>query len=134
MNGSKIRIIRELRGFSQENIASKLGITQTAYSRIENNQTKLNTGMLEKIAKELGVSSIDILSHEPTVVNFAPSQISQSFGHGENFHSFQKDLVEKIILSKDQEINNLKEIIASLMKSKDALIKLLGSKENSNDL
>jgi len=55
-------MIRELRGYSQENIAARLGITQTSYSRIENNQTKLDTVILEKLAKELGVTVIDILS------------------------------------------------------------------------
>ena len=35
MFGEKIKMIRELRGFSQENVAAKLGIAQNAYSRIE---------------------------------------------------------------------------------------------------
>jgi transcriptional regulator with XRE-family HTH domain len=128
MNGSKIRMIRELRGFSQETIAAKLGITQTTYSRLENNQTKLDTGMLEKIAREFGVSSADILSNEPAVVNFSSIQTGRAFS-ADNSFLFQKDLVEKLILSKDQEINNLKEVIAGLMKSKEDLLKLLQLKE-----
>ena len=121
-------MIRELRGFSQENIAAKLGITQAAYSRIENNQTRLDTAMLEKVAKELGVTPVDILSHEPTVVNFAPNQGTQGIGHIEHFYSFQKDLVDKIISSKDQEIASLKEVIASLVRDKEALMQLLKNK------
>jgi transcriptional regulator with XRE-family HTH domain len=128
MHGAKIRMIRELRGYSQENIAAKLGITQATYSRIENNQAKLDTATLEKLAKELGVTPVDILSHEPTVVNFAPNQGTQGIGHIEHFYSFQKDLVEKVIVSKDQEIANLKEIIAGLLKDKEALMTLLQSK------
>ncbi|TWI96834.1 helix-turn-helix protein [Mucilaginibacter frigoritolerans] len=129
MNGAKIRMIRELRGFSQENMAAKLGINQASYSRIENNQTKLDTIMLEKIAGELGVTPVDILSHEPTVVNFAPNQGTQGIGHIENFYSFQKDLVEKVIQSKDQEIANLKDVIASLVKDKEALMALIQEKK-----
>jgi len=53
MYGEKIRLIREMRGFSQENVAAKLGIMQNAYSRIENNQTKLESSMLVKIAEVL---------------------------------------------------------------------------------
>jgi len=128
MNGAKIRMIRELRGFSQENMAAKLDMNQASYSRIENNQTKLDTIMLEKIARELGVTPIDILSHEPTVVNFAPNQGTQGIGHIENFYSFQKDLVEKVIQSKDQEITNLKDVIAGLIKDKEALMALLQEK------
>ncbi len=128
MNGAKIRMIRELRGFSQENMAVKLGITQASYSRMESNQTKLDTIMLEKLAKEFGVSVVDILSNEPTVVNFSTATSAAGPGYGENFYSFQKDMIDKIILSKDHEINSLKEIIAGLVKDKDALIQLLQSK------
>ena len=53
MHGQKIRIIRELRGFSQEYLANKLGIAQNSYSKIETNRTKLNTEMLTKIADSL---------------------------------------------------------------------------------
>ena len=118
MNGTKIRMIRELRGYSQENMAAKLGISQPAYSRIENNQTKLDTDTLETLAKELGVTPVDILSHEPTVVNFAPNQGTQGIGHIENFYSFQKDLVEKVIASKDEEIIRLNKIVEALLPKK----------------
>lgn len=118
MNGAKIRMIRELRGFSQENIAAKLGMTQSAYSRIETNQTKLDTALLERLAKELGVNPIDILSHEPTVVNFAPNQGTQGIGHVEHFYAFQKDLVEKMLSEKDKEIARLEKIIETLMAKK----------------
>ena len=126
--GQAVRQIRLKRGFSQENMAAKLDMNQASYSRIENNQTKLDTIMLEKIARELGVTPIDILSHEPTVVNFAPNQGTQGIGHIENFYSFQKDLVEKVIQSKDQEITNLKDVIAGLIKDKEALMALLQEK------
>lgn len=126
MYGAKIRMIRELRGFSQENIAAKLGITQTTYSRIESNQTKMDTDMLEKLAKELGVTPIDILSHEPAVINFASNQGQQGNNNTiENFYSFQIELFEKIIDSKDQEIAKLQEVIASLIKDKDGLMNTL---------
>jgi transcriptional regulator with XRE-family HTH domain len=128
MNGAKIRMIRELRGFSQENVAIKLGITQTSYSRIENNHSKLDTVMLEKLAAEFGVTVIDILSHEPTIVNFTPPPGPQSVGQAESSYLFQKELIEKIINAKDQEINTLKDFITSLLKDKEALTKLLQSK------
>ncbi len=125
MNGSKIRMIRELRGFSQENIAQRLGITQTTYSRIESNQSKLDTSLLSKLAKELGVTTADILSTEPTLVNFSPGRNSQNVDREESFFAFQKDLIEKIIALKDKEINELKMVISGLTKDKDTLTKML---------
>ena|ERR1035437_1406693 len=130
-NGAKIRMIRELRGYSQEYVASKLGIDQTVYSRIENNKTKLDTDRLEQLAETLGVNPVDILSHEPTVVNFSPNHGTQGIGHIENFYSFQKDLLEKVLSSKDQEIVSLKEIISGLIKDKEALMNFLEIKKNS---
>jgi len=50
MTGQKLRLLREYRNYSQEYIAEKLGITQNAYSRIENNQTRLTAERLEKLA------------------------------------------------------------------------------------
>lgn len=125
MYGDKIRMIRELRGFSQENMADKLGIKQNSYSKIETNQTRLTAEMLEKIARELGVTPIDILSHQPTVVNLASNQGTQGIGHIEHFYSFQKELVEKMLASKDDEISNLKKIIDSLLSDKEKLMALL---------
>jgi transcriptional regulator with XRE-family HTH domain len=116
MYGSKIKTIRELRGFSQEYVATKLGIAQTAYSRIENNQTKLSSEMLQKLSKELGVSEMDILNGEPVVVNFyGPNNGSAPFGTIQTVISGEKELYEKMLASKDEEIHRLNKIIEGLL-------------------
>ena len=115
MSGTKIRMIRESLGFSQEYVASKLNIGQSSYSRIETNQTKLDVDTVTKLADILGVSTTELLTSEPSVVNFAPNQGTQGIGHIENFYSFQKDLVEKVIAGKDEEIARLQKIIDELM-------------------
>lgn len=115
--GNKIRTIREIRGYSQEYVAAKLNIAQNTYSKIETSQTKLTAEMLEKIAAILEVSMNDILSEEPIVLNF------YGINHGaqgkfdliEQFHSGQKELLEKIISIKDDEINRLNKIIEGLL-------------------
>ncbi|MFI5161943.1 MAG: helix-turn-helix domain-containing protein [Sphingobacteriales bacterium] len=129
MSGTKIRMVRESRGYSQEYVASKIDLDQSSYSRLESNQTKLDVDTLTKLADVLGVPAADLLTSEPAVVNFAPNQGTQGIGHIENFYSFQKDLVEKVINSKDQEIASLKEVIGNLVKDKEELIKLLTSKK-----
>ena len=116
MYGAKIRMIRELRGYSQENVAAKLGMTQATYSRIENNQTKLDTGTLDKLAKELGVSPSDIMSSEPVVVNFyGPNHGAAPFGSIGTINVEQRELYEKLLASKDEEIAHLKHVIESLL-------------------
>jgi transcriptional regulator with XRE-family HTH domain len=125
MYGEKIRVIRELRGFSQEHMASELGIAQNTYSKIETNSSKLTAEMLQKVAEVLGVSPVDILSNQPTIVNFEPNQGTQGIAHIENFYSYQREFVEKMVASKDSEIAHLKEIIDSLIKDKERLMDLL---------
>lgn len=113
MHGAKIRAFRMMRGFSQEQMADRLNITQATYSKIEGNKQKATQEQLEKLAQELGVTVPDITSNEPIVIlNNASNQGAQ--GHIEHFYADQKELFEKLIASKDDEIGNLKEVIESL--------------------
>ncbi|NNV53883.1 helix-turn-helix domain-containing protein [Limnovirga soli] len=113
MYGSKIKAFRMMRGFSQEDMAGRLDITQATYSKIEGNKQRANADQLEKIAKELGVTIADITSNEPIVIlNNASNHGAQ--GHIENFYADQKELYEKLVASKDDEIKSLKEMIQTL--------------------
>ncbi len=119
MYGEKIRMIRELRDFSQEYVADQLGIKQNSYSKIENNQSKLTVDMLQKLAKVLDVSPMDIMNHQPAIVNFQSNQGTQNaIGYIETFVSSQKELFEKLITSKDMEIDRLSTIVNELLKDK----------------
>ena len=119
MFGGKIRMIREVRNFSQEYMADKLGIKQNTYSKIENNQIKLTAEMLQKIADVFQVSPMDIMNQQPAIINLQSNQGTQNaIGYIETFVSFQKELIEKLIAIKDQEITNLKSIIDDLLKQK----------------
>jgi len=52
---SLVRAWREYKGFSQEAIALKMGISQAAYSQMERPKARLRKATLEKIASALGV-------------------------------------------------------------------------------
>jgi len=54
----KIRITRLEKGLSQENMAEALGISQCAYSNLENGKTKLGIKCLKNISNIL---DIDVL-------------------------------------------------------------------------
>lgn len=120
MHGEKIRMIREIRNYSQEYMADRLGIKQNSYSKIENNQTKLTTEMLQKIADVLQVSPMDIMNQQPAIINLQSNQGTQhAIGYIETFISSQKDVFDKLIVAKDAEIENLKNIINQLLKDKE---------------
>ena len=66
LTGTKIRLGRQKKGLSQENMAQVLGITQPAYSHIERNAGSLTIDRLQKIAEYLEVSIGELLSESST--------------------------------------------------------------------
>lgn len=119
MYGEKIKTIRELRGFSQEHMASELGIAQNTYSKLETGQTKLSADTLKKVAEILGVLPVDIISNQPAIINFESNHGAQ--GHVEHFYAYQREFVEKMVVSKDNEIQHLKDIITGLLRDKEMM-------------
>lgn len=62
--GRRIRKLRHLRGYKQEIIAREIGLSQTAYSKIETGDTSLTIGRAAEIAKFFGMSLTELLSWE----------------------------------------------------------------------
>lgn len=62
--GDKIRNIRVLRGYSQENMAHMLNITRLAYGSVERNKIKMTIDRLEQIAFHLHVQVFHIFNFE----------------------------------------------------------------------
>ncbi len=53
MNASeKLRKLRIEKGYSQEYMAAKLGLSQSAYSKIERGKTKLTIERLERLSEQ----------------------------------------------------------------------------------
>ncbi|RKE99038.1 helix-turn-helix domain-containing protein [Ichthyenterobacterium magnum] len=69
MIGERIKKTREKKGFSQEYIAEELKISQSAYSDLENNKTKLNLQRLQKIADVLDTDIFEFLSGADVTFN-----------------------------------------------------------------
>lgn len=61
MPGHVIKQYRELRNYSQEYVAKKMGISQNAYSKIENNITQVTVNHLKAISVTLDVPVMDLL-------------------------------------------------------------------------
>ncbi|MDI5896610.1 helix-turn-helix domain-containing protein [Flavobacterium yafengii] len=66
--GDKIRKVRELKGFTQDFMAGKLEMSQRAYSKIENNDIKLDWGRIEDISKILQIEPTDLVSFDDSLV------------------------------------------------------------------
>ena len=57
----KIKKIRRAKGYSQEYMAYRLGVTQSAYSKMEKNDRLINFQNIDKIATILEMKTIDII-------------------------------------------------------------------------
>jgi transcriptional regulator with XRE-family HTH domain len=64
MPGTVIRQYRELKNYSQKYVASSMGISQNAYSKIENNLTNLTVQHVKQLSEILGVPMNDLLKDE----------------------------------------------------------------------
>ena len=75
--GPRIKKIRELRGYSQEFLAKKLGICQEQYSYIENKQKEIPEQTVQHIAEILDVS-VEYLLHfdVDNILSTCPNTIS----------------------------------------------------------
>ena len=62
--GDKIRKVTELKSFTQDYMAGKLEISQRAYSKIENNDIKLDWGRIEYSSKILDIEPFDLISFD----------------------------------------------------------------------
>ena len=64
MPGTVIKQMREMRNYSQQYVAKKMGISQNAYSKIENNITQLTVTHVKQISEILDVPILDLLKDE----------------------------------------------------------------------
>jgi transcriptional regulator with XRE-family HTH domain len=114
--GIKVKKIREFKNISQKYVSEKLGISQAAYSDIENGKTKLNEQKLNQIAT--------ILEVEPEIIkNFSEAVIFNSCkqsGYYNVNHINSTDrittLYEGLLAEKNEQIAILKALIEQLKK------------------
>ncbi|MDW8295635.1 MAG: helix-turn-helix transcriptional regulator [Raineya sp.] len=116
--GEQIKKFRELRNYTQEYMASKLEMSTAGYGKIERNEVEITLQKLQKIADILNTTIQDILGFEDSFV-FNNREVYHSY-IGSNFVNSQeiKDLYEKRLADKDQEIARLQKLLEMCLQSK----------------
>ena len=97
--GKSIRILRHQHGWSQEDIANRLGISIPAFSKIETGVTDVNLSRLEQIANIYEVSVVQLLTVDNEQVEIAPSHLN---------------LIQKKLSDREAEIANLQRKVIEL--------------------
>lgn len=108
--GSKIRKIREIKGYSQENMAGELDMSITGYGKIERNEVTVTLDKLQDIANILGVQMEQILGFDESIAfNNFNSSINNQVGHS-SFPPEIKQLYEDKIQLLEDKIRLLEEL------------------------
>ena len=104
--GNKIRLLREEKGFSQENLAAALDITQSNYARLEKDDNRISVPRLIVIARTLETTVTELVGEKPnTVVNQNTQR--DAFAYFQSTFQSDKDHIQTL---KD-EIEYLKKMV-----------------------
>jgi transcriptional regulator with XRE-family HTH domain len=118
--GQKIKKLRELKNLTQSHVAQQLGVTQSAYSKLELGESEVTYSRLERISDVLGMKPEEIISfNDQMVFNISNnpyggnvfSHIDQN-GITENERKLYQDQIDLL----KNEVAHLKEMVAKLLK------------------
>jgi len=110
--GDKIRKVRELKGFTQDYMASQLEMSQRAYSKIENNDIKLDWSRIENISKILNIEPIDLVSFDDNLVFNNCTNSGKAHIMNNNFPDELKKSYEDRIAHLEQEVLFMRSLLA----------------------
>lgn len=123
MNGihRTIKKLRDLKSFTQQEMANKLNISLKAYQNFENGFTKLDLDRLQEVSKILEISIEDLINSEDGVYISEIKNNDVGFNNSEIIINHQrsdleKELYERIIKDKDAEIAYLRQVLKNLGK------------------
>ena len=112
----KIKKLRISKGLKHNDMADKLHITRSAYQRLENGETYSWAKHLEELLDILETNPKDFFSD---IGNKVFNQTNNAGGVGnivENVFQENKEVYEKLIASKDEQINLLKSLLKDQFK------------------
>ncbi len=127
----RIKFFRTLKGWTQEDMAEKLGMSITGYGNIERGDTDITLSKLEEIVKILGIELRELFNAQGKIIinlgvgehaigvgdnNYQVSQAQQELEHELEKSHFIVEQQRKEISFLYQEIEHLKEIIGLLKK------------------
>jgi transcriptional regulator with XRE-family HTH domain len=116
MPGTILRKYREMRNYSQEYVAGKMGISQNAYSKIENNITQLTVKHVKQISAILEVSMLDLLKDDFEIHKSTGMQM-ESVTKEALLHNL--DQIRKKIESRNPQKHEFYPVVMALLQSVD---------------
>lgn len=124
----KIKMMREMNQWTQEEVAEKLGMSTTGYAKIERGQTNVSVEKLKQIAQIFNINIAQLLDDNEKLVICSigdnHSNYNNYFGMNEKLivqnekQQLEIQLKDELLKQKDAEITALKELIELLKNAK----------------
>ncbi len=124
----KIKMMREMNQWTQEDVAEKLGMSTTGYAKIERGQTNVSVEKLKQIAQIFNINIAQLLDDNEKLVICSigdnHSNYNNYFGMNEKLiaqnekQQLEIQLKDELLKQKDAEISALKELIELLKGTK----------------
>lgn len=119
--GKTIRLIRQSRSLSQENVAEGLKISVTAYSKIERGVTNIPFSRLNQISEYFGMSAVALLE-------WNEKSHDNKKNYSDEFKAVNEQEVKYKMNSIIEHLKQENEQLKDLVKAKDEIIVLLKQK------
>ncbi len=114
--GQKIRKIRELRNLTQQHMAQELGVTQSAYSKMEMGESDITYKKLEQISSILGISVEEIAAfNEQMVFNVMHNQTGNGLVVNKGISDQERALYEDQIQFLKEQNDYLKRMLEKML-------------------
>lgn len=116
----KIRVMREINQWSQEEMAEKLEMSTTGYAKIERGQSNINIEKLKQIAQIFNIDMVDLIAAQDKSFFFSIGDYNHNT-NGRNIGYDEKLILENekykaLLEAKDSEIIALKQVVELLKK------------------
>jgi len=111
----KLKQLRTEKNFNQQEVAENIGLSQSEYSKIENNQIKLDFEIASRLARFYKISLKEIIDFEK---NYYIENFSQSAINTESLTINNNDIALKLL----EQISEQNKILANLVEQVIGLI------------
>ena len=89
----KVRMMRELHDWSQEEMAHRLGMSTNGYAKIERGEVRLNIPKLEQIAAVFGMDVLDLMAvNDRSIVCL----VNENSTHSSNYYAVSQEMAQEI--------------------------------------
>ena len=117
--GHKIKKLRELRNFTQSHMAEELGLSQSAYSKLELGESEITYNKLERVSEVLGMKPEEVISFNESMVFNVMHNLNGNNGfviNNNQLNDSEKLLYEEQIALLKEELSYVKRLLEEVLK------------------